>query len=87
MIASLRESFRVTVVLAALMVGLGSFTTAAAQPEIVVQEEQAERAPGGEAALVLPDLGQVAVGGYDGRSFSRRSRTFPSTARCGKSRS
>jgi K(+)-stimulated pyrophosphate-energized sodium pump len=69
MIASLRESFRVTVVLAALLTGLGSFTTAAAQPEIVIQEEQAERAPGGEAALVLPDLGQVAVGGYDGRSL------------------
>lgn len=33
------------------------------------QAEQAERAPGGEAALVLPALDLVDVGGYKGRSL------------------
>ena len=30
---------------------------------------QAEHRPGGEANLVLPDLGQVDVGGYNGRTL------------------
>src|SRR5207253_6109081 len=30
---------------------------------------QAERTGGGEASLVLPDLGQVDVGGYNGRTL------------------
>src|SRR5688500_11169494 len=36
-----------------------------AQPEAAAQE--VEHRPGGEANLVLPDLGLVDVGGYDGR--------------------
>ena len=32
---------------------------------------QAERGPGGEASLVLPDLGTVDVGGFSSRSSAR----------------
>ena len=42
----------------------------AQQPEVLPQEQaQAERAPGGEAALVLPPLDLVDVGGYNGRTL------------------
>jgi len=46
---------------------------AAAQPELAVPEGEAavqgEHRPGGEANLVLPDLGQTDVGGYSGRAL------------------
>ncbi|MBI4265575.1 MAG: sodium/proton-translocating pyrophosphatase, partial [Acidobacteria bacterium] len=72
MVAWLRGFTRIAVALAVLVVVLGAPNVVAGQqpafpPEL--QAEQAERAPGGEAALVLPDLGQVDVGGYDGRSL------------------
>ncbi len=41
----------------------------AAQPEPAAQAETAEHRPGGEANLVLPDLGQTDVGGYSGRTL------------------
>jgi K(+)-stimulated pyrophosphate-energized sodium pump len=39
----------------------------AQQPEPVAAAQAGERQVGGEASLVLPDLGQVDVGGYNGR--------------------
>src|ERR671912_886324 len=39
----------------------------AQQPEPAAQAAETEHRPGGEANLVLPDLGQIAVGGYDSR--------------------
>ena len=70
MIASLRGFVRVTVALVALVVTLGApGLVAAQQPEIALPEVQEERAPGGEAALVLPALDLVDVGGYNGRTL------------------
>jgi K(+)-stimulated pyrophosphate-energized sodium pump len=43
---------------------------AAQQPEVLPQPgQEVERAPGGEAALVLPPLDLVDVGGYNGRTL------------------
>src|SRR5688500_8645906 len=39
----------------------------AQQPEPAAQAAETEHRPGGEANLVLPDLGQIDVGGYDSR--------------------
>jgi K(+)-stimulated pyrophosphate-energized sodium pump len=67
MIASLRRFVRIALAVAALLV---LAVPVAAQPEPVgAQTEQAERAPGGEAALVLPPLDLVDVGGYNGRTL------------------
>ena len=41
----------------------------AQQPEPAAAAQAGERRVGGEASLVLPDLGQVDVGGYNGRSL------------------
>jgi K(+)-stimulated pyrophosphate-energized sodium pump len=41
----------------------------AQQPEPAAEAAQAEHRPGGEANLVLPDLGQVDVGGYSSESL------------------
>ena len=70
MIASLRGFQRMAVALVALLLVLAMPIAAAAQqPEVLVPEAQEERAPGGEAALVLPALDQVDVGGYNGRTL------------------
>jgi len=73
MTASLRGFVKTAVALAALVVALGAPAAAVAQqPELAPEpagQAEAERAPGGEAALVLPDLGQVTVGGYNGRAL------------------
>jgi K(+)-stimulated pyrophosphate-energized sodium pump len=62
MIASLRGSMKVAAACAALLVVL-------AAPLMAQVPEPAERAPGGEAALVLPPLDLVDVGGYNGRTL------------------
>ena len=41
----------------------------AQQPETAAAAQAGERPAGGEASLVLPDLGQVDVGGYNGRTL------------------
>ena len=66
MIASLKACSRVALVAAAL---IASAAPAAAQQPEVAPFEQAERAPGGEASLVLPPLDLVDVGGYNGRTL------------------
>jgi K(+)-stimulated pyrophosphate-energized sodium pump len=68
MIASLRGSMKVAAACAALLMVLAA-PVAAQQPEGAGQPEAAERAPGGEAALVLPPLDAVDVGGYNGRTL------------------
>jgi len=68
MIASLRGSMKVAAACAALLVVLAA-PLVAQQPEAAGQPEAAERAPGGEAALVLPALDSVDVGGYNGRTL------------------
>ncbi|NOT25849.1 MAG: sodium-translocating pyrophosphatase [Acidobacteria bacterium] len=62
MIASFRSWMKVAAALAALLVVL-------AVPVVAQEPEGAERAPGGEAALVLPALDSVDVGGYNGRTL------------------
>ena len=66
---SLRRFMRAAVALSALLMVLASPVIAyAQQPEVLApQAEPAERGPGGEASLVLPDLSQVDVGGFDSR--------------------
>jgi K(+)-stimulated pyrophosphate-energized sodium pump len=66
MIASLKACIRVALAAAALTAA--AVPAAAQQPE-VAPFEQAERAPGGEASLVLPPLDLVEVGGYNGRTL------------------
>src|SRR5688572_14369178 len=55
------------------MVGIPGVAAAQQPGELgapqVATQEPAERGPTGEAALVLPDLGQVDVGGYDSRAL------------------
>ena len=63
MIASLRGWMKVAAACAALLVVLAGAAPMAQQPET------AERAPGGEASLVLPALDSVDVGGYNGRTL------------------
>ncbi len=61
---SLKQIARRAIVALALLCALGMPAAALAQqPEVA----GAERAGGGEAALVLPSLDQVDVGGYNGR--------------------
>ena len=70
MIASLRGFKRIAVALVVLMNVLAAPAVAfAQQPEVLAPAAQAERAPGGEAALVLPALDLVDVGGYNGRTL------------------
>ena len=54
------------VMLIALCAPLAAF---AQQPEAAAAAQTGERSAGGEANLVLPDLGQVDVGGYNGRTL------------------
>jgi K(+)-stimulated pyrophosphate-energized sodium pump len=54
------------VMLIALAAPLAVF---AQQPEAAAAAQAGERHVGGEASLVLPDLGQVDVGGYNGRTL------------------
>src|SRR5688572_1482516 len=68
MIASLRGSMKVAAACAALLVVLAA-PLLAQQPGLAGQPETAERAPGGEASLVLPPLDSVDVGGYNGRTL------------------
>ncbi len=56
----------------ALLLALAPALVAASQPEAAPLAEagaQVERAAGGEANLILPDLGSVLVGGYNGRTL------------------
>ena len=70
MIALLRGFKRIAVALVVLMNVLAAPAVAfAQQPEVLAPAAQAERAPGGEAALVLPALDLVDVGGYNGRTL------------------
>jgi K(+)-stimulated pyrophosphate-energized sodium pump len=66
MIVSLKACMRMALAAAALTAA--AVPAAAQQPE-VAPFEQAERAPGGEASLVLPPLDLVDVGGYNGRTL------------------
>ncbi len=68
MIASLRGWIKVAAACAALLMVLAA-PLMAQQPEVAGQPETAERAPGGEASLVLPALDLVDVGGYNGRTL------------------
>src|SRR5688500_3900050 len=68
MIASLRGSMKVAAACAALLVVLAA-PLLAQQPGLAGQPETAERAPRGEASLVLPPLDSVDVGGYNGRTL------------------
>src|SRR5689334_24187360 len=70
----MRELFKAcgrTVALMALLLSLVPVVAAAQQPEGAAQGGPAvtEHRPGGEANLILPDLGLVDVGGYNGRSL------------------
>jgi K(+)-stimulated pyrophosphate-energized sodium pump len=72
----MRELFKAcgrAVALMALLLSLVPVVAAAQQPEGAAQDGQAvaeqEHRPGGEANLVLPDLGLVDVGGYNGRTL------------------
>jgi K(+)-stimulated pyrophosphate-energized sodium pump len=69
----MRELFKAcgrAVALVALLAALVPAVAAAQQVQTAAQAEQAaEERPGGEANLVLPDLGQTAVGGYNGRTL------------------
>jgi K(+)-stimulated pyrophosphate-energized sodium pump len=74
MTESLKGFARVAALLAVtLVIGLAAVVEVSArQPETVAPAApaatpEAEHRPGGEANLVLPDLGLVTVGGYDGR--------------------
>src|SRR5687767_3648985 len=67
MIASLRGWMKVAAACALLVMMAAPLV--AQQPEIAGQPEVAERAPGGEASLVLPPLDSVDVGGYNGRTL------------------
>jgi K(+)-stimulated pyrophosphate-energized sodium pump len=65
----MRELFKAcgrVVALGALLLALVPAVAVAQQPEAAAQEESR---PGGEANLVLPDLGQTDVGGYNGRTL------------------
>ena len=68
---SLRRFMRAAFALSALLMVLASpIALLAQQPGVLAPQGQAapvERAAGGEASLVLPDLGSVDVGGYDSR--------------------
>ena len=69
MSASLNRWMKAAAVIVLLMASMVA-PLVAQQPEVLPQEvEQAERAPGGEAALVLPPLDLVDVGGYNGRTL------------------
>ncbi len=71
MIASFNRWMKILVAAAALA-ATPAVVGAAQQPETPaggVGQEQAERAPGGEASLVLPPLDLVDVGGYNGRTL------------------
>src|SRR5687767_15467766 len=68
MIASLRGWMKAAAACAALLMVLAA-PLMAQQPEVAGQPETAERAPGGEASLVLPALDSVDVGGYNGRTL------------------
>ncbi len=66
----LRRAARAAALLAVLAAILAMPSTAMAQqPEPAGAAPQAERPAGGEANLVLPDLAQVDVGGYNGRTL------------------
>jgi K(+)-stimulated pyrophosphate-energized sodium pump len=70
MIESLKQIGRPAALLMTLLVALAAPVTAAAQvPQPGATAAQAEPVRGGEANLVLPDLGIVTVGGYDGRTL------------------
>ena len=59
-----------TVLVALSLLSMGAGMAIAAQPGAAQQESAAAQPghrPGGEAALVLPDLGMTDVGGFDGR--------------------
>src|SRR5690349_11085258 len=64
---SLRRVVRAAIALSALLVVLVSPIVAYAQQPEAAPAAEAQRGPGGEASLVLPDLSQVQVGGYDSR--------------------
>jgi K(+)-stimulated pyrophosphate-energized sodium pump len=59
--------FRAIGVLAVLIALTAPAVTMAQQPEAAPEGQAVERAAGGEVNIILPDLGSVTVGGYDGR--------------------
>ena len=67
------KKYGVTALLALSLLGLGASVAAAAQPGTAVPPAQTEaepaHRPGGEANLVLPDLGLTDVGGYSSRTL------------------
>ena len=66
----MRELFKAcgrVVALGALLLALVPAVAMAQQPEAAAAQEESR--PGGEANLVLPDLGQTDVGGYNGRTL------------------
>jgi K(+)-stimulated pyrophosphate-energized sodium pump len=69
---AMRELFKAcgrVVALGALLLTLGPAVTLAQQPEAAAPAAEAEREAGGEVNVVLPDLGQTDVGGYNGRTL------------------
>jgi K(+)-stimulated pyrophosphate-energized sodium pump len=67
----MRELFKAcgrVVALGALLLALVPAVSLAQQPELPQAPEAEERA-GGEVNLILPDLGQTDVGGYNGRTL------------------
>ncbi len=68
MSASLNRWMKAAAVIVLLMASMVA-PLVAQQPEVLPEPAQAERAPGGEAALVLPPLDLVDVGGYNGRTL------------------
>ena len=68
MSASLNRWMKAAAVIVLLMASMVA-PLVAQQPEVLPAPGQAERAPGGEAALVLPPLDLVDVGGYNGRTL------------------
>jgi hypothetical protein len=73
------------VMLIALCAPMAAF---AQEPEGGCGTQAGERRGGGEASLVLPDLGQVDVGGYNGRTLPDDSASaWRSSASCSASSS
>jgi K(+)-stimulated pyrophosphate-energized sodium pump len=68
--SSLKQFGRVTAAAIALFVALAAPAAVVAQEVAAPATEETEtHRPGGEVNLVLPDLDQVDVGGYDGRTL------------------
>jgi K(+)-stimulated pyrophosphate-energized sodium pump len=69
---AMREWFKAcvrAVALGALLLSLVPAVTLAQQPETAQAAQENEERGGGEVNIVLPDLGQTDIGGYNGRTL------------------